>query len=436
MHLHPSQPADVTTSAAMTHTQQHRYAWLMVIMSCLFLFYKYIAQVSPSVMTDDLMQHFHLHATSLATLIASYFPAYLITQMLAGPMLDRYSVRKLSTYAIIVISMGLYVFSQADTLWQAYMGRACMGAGAAFATVSYLKLAANWFSDNEFAYVAGWLATAASLGGMMAQTPIAYAVTHIGWQTTLSLCALLGIVLAAAYSLFVKDHHPNKQQTKNNHHDRITLCDTLQLLKSKKVWALAIYSGLAWAPMSVFTGLWGDAFLQTAYHLSKTSAANLIVVSFVGLAVGGPTFGWFAKRCSKPFAVMGCGCSIALLGLSYTIFIPTSHLFVVSVALFFFGFGTGAFMLGFAVGKRWFNLALAATVVALINSGDALFGAITEPFIGHLLDLYWNGHMHAGSPLYTLSNYQDALSALPMLLCAALLALYYLARQESSISDQ
>lgn len=65
----------------------------------------------------------------------------------------------------------LYVFSQGDTLWQAYVGLTCMGVSAAFFTVSYLKLASNWFSGNAFAYVTGWLDTAASLGGMMGQTP-------------------------------------------------------------------------------------------------------------------------------------------------------------------------------------------------------------------------------------------------------------------------
>ena len=392
-------------------------------MSCLFLFYKYIAQISPAVITDNLMHHFNLHATGLATLVAAYFPAYLLVQFLSGPLLDHFSVRKVSTVAIFLISISLYGFSHTQSLWEAYCWRAMMGAGASFATISYLKLAALWFSDQQYAFVAGWLATAASVGGMIAQTPVAYGVEHLGWEHTLSLCSLLGVVIMGCYFIFVNDN--NQQQVKSNEKNDPPEkdCDFSSLFQSKRLWLLALYSGLAWAPMAVFCGLWGDSYLQLAFHLSKSSAANLISVSFLGLALGGPWFGWVAQRSGAVYKTMFVGLVVSLVGLSSAVYLPSSNLSTETVSLFLFGFGTGAFMLGFFIGKRWFSLSLAATVVAVVNSGDALFGAVSEPMVGKVLDMLAQHHVVDGAYIYELAHYHIAFSLLLGYLMAAMFCL-------------
>ncbi len=78
-------------------------------------------------------------------------------------------------------------------------------------------------------------------------------------------------------------------------------------------------------------------------------------------------------------------------------------------------------MLGFAIGKEINKAALAATVVALINTGDAIFGAISEPLVGKVLDGLWTGQMVNGVPHFSVQHYQIALLLLPIDLIGALL---------------
>ena len=58
------------------------------------------------------------------------------------------------------------------TLWLACVGRALMGAGAAFAAVSCFKLASQWFSPKRFALISGMFMTAAMLGAVGGQMPL------------------------------------------------------------------------------------------------------------------------------------------------------------------------------------------------------------------------------------------------------------------------
>lgn len=171
--------------------------------------------------------------------------------------------------------------------------------------------------------------------------------------------------------------------------------------------------------MAVFSGLWGDSYLQVAYHVTKMHAASLVTVSFLGLAVGGPLFGWLANRWDNFYRAMFLGLALSLLGLSYAAFAPGDSEWLLSVALFLFGFGTGAFMAGFALGKRWFSVLLAASVVSIVNTGDAFFGSFTEPLVGKLMDHFWAGNMFSGAPVFSLHTYHLAMLVLPLYLVIA-----------------
>lgn len=407
-----------------TWTQTRYYPWLIVVMSSLFLFYKYILQVSPSVMTSELMATFHVNATGLGNLAATYFYTYLVVQLFVGPLLDRYSPRLLTSFAILICAASALQFTFASSLLGAEMARAMMGVGAAFATVSYLKLASMWFSPQKFAFVGGLLATAASMGAFIGQAPLAYSVQTAGWHQTLVYCAVLGAVIAAVYFLLVRDKQAFAEQTESF---TVNYSSLLTLLKNKKNWVLTVYSGLAWAPLAVFSGLWGNPFLQEAYHLTKTQSASCITLAFVGLAVGGPLFGWVALRLGKLLPVMVFGISLSTLSMALVVFNPLHTLWLLNLSLFLLGLGTGSFMLGFVLGKNMNASYLAASVIALINTGDAVFGAFTEPLVGRILDHVWSGKVVQGVHFYSVANYQQALLILPLYLAAALGCLWWLA---------
>src|SRR5438552_1251594 len=54
-----------------------------------FLFYKYILEVSPGVMSNELMRYFSIGGAQMGNLAATYFYAYLIMQVPMGFLLDR-----------------------------------------------------------------------------------------------------------------------------------------------------------------------------------------------------------------------------------------------------------------------------------------------------------------------------------------------------------
>ena len=392
------------------------YPWLVIALSACFLFYKYVLQISPSVMTDDLMRHFHVGGAGLGNLAATFFYSYLVVQLFVGPLLDKYSPRILMSLAIALCAVGALFFAQAQTLLNAELSRALIGAGAAFGTVGYMKMAAVWFKPRQFAFVGGLLATAAMTGSMASQAPLALLVSDVGWRSSLYYCGLAGLVLAVLFFVFVKSKNPANQATQAV--EKLRLSHFMSILKKKHNWYLMLYSGLAFSPLAVFGGLWGDPFLQEAHHLTKTSAAAVVSLMFLGLAVGGPALGILSDRLGKRFEVMVFGLLLSFVSLVLAIYAPMP-VWAVGLCLLLFGFGTGAFMLGFTMGKEANPVILAATVIGLINTGDALFGAFSEPLVGKVLDVLRHGATHHGVAYFSVANFDWALVMLPVYLLLA-----------------
>ena len=313
------------------------------------------------------------------------------------------------------------------------MSRALMGVGVAFATVSYMKLAATWFPPKQYAFVSGLLATAAMFGAVFGQAPLAWLIEQFGWQYCLSMIGLVGFGLAFLFFMVVRDG-PDFLQQKTNA-SSLSIKEISQVFKNKQNWLLTLYGGLAFAPIAVFGGLWGNPFLEQAYHLSKTETASMISLMFIGLGLGSPLLGLLSDRLNNRRYVMLVSTLVSCVAITLVLYCHPLSPSCLSALLFIFGFGLGAFMLVFAIGKEINPLSLTATVIAMINTSDAVLDALTEPFIGKLLDMGWDGKIVNGIHQFSLKSYHMALSVLPIYLMIGATLLLWLKETPSSQRD-
>jgi MFS family permease len=197
----------------------------------------------------------------------------------------------------------------------------------------------------------------------------------------------------------------------------------IQVFKNKQNWLLLCYGGLAFASIAVFGGLWGYPFLQQAYQLNKMLAGSMISLIVLGLGIGSPLIGIISGYLGDRRNIMFYSTLISCVSISLVLYCPWLPLWAVGTLLFVFGFALGAYMLTFVLGKELNSLSVTATVVGMINIGDALLTGITEPVIGKLLDMGWDGKIINGVHYFSLHSYQVALSVLPLYMIVAALLL-------------
>ncbi|HMB14812.1 MAG TPA: MFS transporter, partial [Pelovirga sp.] len=113
----------------------------------------FFQRVAPAVMVDELMADFQIGAAVLGNLSAAYFYAYAAMQIPSGMLADAIGPRRLSAYAALIASLGIFAFALSPYLWLAYMGRFMIGATVAVAFVACVKLAGHWIPTNRFATI-------------------------------------------------------------------------------------------------------------------------------------------------------------------------------------------------------------------------------------------------------------------------------------------
>ncbi len=398
-------------ASASTYIPTTSRAVLILSICAVFLFYKYILQNFPSVMAMQLMDSFHLQGLGLGVLSGVYFWTYLIVPLFVGVILDHFGTKWITACAIVCCAIGIFVFSGAEQLNVAISGRALIGVGVSFATIAYFKLASIWFDKKHYALLTSLVVAAAMVGAVCGQMPLAWLMQQVGWRASLAYLGWFGVVLSGLFLLFVKDK-PAFFPTKHTSETHESIWENvLLIIKSKQNWLLTGYGGLAFAPVVIFCGLWGNPFLQQAYHLDKLTSSTLISLVFVGLAIASPLFAIGANRIKNRLSFMFYSTLLSALALSLVIYVHPLPIWIVGSLLFFFGFNLGAFPMVFVIGKESNPLYLAGTVISLINASDAFFDAITEPLIGALLDTLSKISHGQG---FSVWSYQLALSILPL----------------------
>jgi len=392
--------------------------WIICTLAAIFYCYEYLLRMEPSVMVTELMHEFQANATELGTLSAFYYFIYTPMQIIVGLLSDLYGPRKILTLAIIACAIGSYIFGIAHTLPVAAIGRLLIGFGSAFAFVTVLKLAASWLPQRFFALFVGLATALGMLGGMVGSIVLSSLVHSIGWQQTITVGTVLGVVLAPIVWLIIRDkpeialQENHTPKTKPQY--RETFIGLLKILKKPQMWLNGFIACLMYLSLSLFAELWGNSFLANVYHLPTESVATANSMVFLGWLVGGPLIGYISDiTCTRRIPI-SIGCLLSALTISLVIYFPPMNTSLLYLLLFLFGIFSSFEVLCFAISRENNPDNLVATASSFTNLLTMAGGIVCQPLVGKILDLFWSGQTQSGDRIYSAINYQYALTILPL----------------------
>jgi MFS family permease len=379
----------------------------------MFYLYEFILQVSPGVMTNELMHDLGLNAAGLGALSAFYFYAYTPMQIPAGLLFDRFGPRLLITIALLICAAGALFFGLTQGLFLASAGRLFMGVGSAFSFIGALLLVARWFPPAYFALLAGIVQLMSSVGAMVGEVPLAAAVAHYGWRETINTVAIAGFILAIIVWLFVKDWPPGQQQeaTQQNPGELKRL---RYVVRKAQTWWIGLYSFTSWAPITVFASLWGVPYLATLYHFSATQASAACSMIWLGIGIGSPLIGWWSDKIQRRCLPLTLASLLGVITLSLILYAPVLPLAGLYLVLFIFGLAASGQSLSFALVKDINMPQVVGTAIGFNNMAVVAGGALFQPLVGWLLHVNWDGQSLQGIPVYSVNDYRSAMIILPV----------------------
>lgn len=355
-------------------------AWMAFAVVSLFLAFEMALQVSPSVMTGQLMSELHVNPAQLGWISGIYFASYTAMQIAVGLLFVRYPFKRVVISAISFCIVGALLFSFADNFFQALIARFITGIGSAFGFLSVLVVVARLFPTRYFAVLAGLTQCLAALGAVFGQSGIAGLVLSIGWRETLWGFAAFATVIAVLVFLLPC------QESVSSETETISPWQGLKAVVSQPLtWWVALYAGLLWAPMTIFASLWGVPYLSTVYHLSPVVSASLTSLMFIGIAISSPVLGQWIKWFGSTEKVMrGC----ALLGFLISgllLLRTTNQVWLLGAYILMMGATCAGQAMSFDLIKHIQETKYESIGLAFNNMGVVVAGFITQPLVGFLI---------------------------------------------------
>src|SRR5208337_1982735 len=170
-------------------------AWVFCL---LFYFLQYAVRSAPGVMIPELTAAFGLSALGVSSLLGVYYYTYSTFAIVAGASLDRWGAKYTIPIGVTVLAVGIVMFGLGIE-WAANVGRLLQGAGAAYAFVAAVYLAAHGLPARYLATAIGITQCIGMLGGSAGQFVTAPLIHgSIVWQHLWIYAGVVTLLIAVA----------------------------------------------------------------------------------------------------------------------------------------------------------------------------------------------------------------------------------------------
>lgn len=382
---------------------------LMWIVTSAFFFYALIARASfVTVLAHDFMQFFQIDAVGLGTLTSCYYWVYTFMQIPSGIMIDRYSCKTIVAIMSASVAAGLILLGIVPNCYVAGFAEMLIGFGSSFSFLIVLKMITTWFPQQKVAVMTSYTMTLGACGPFVGGPLVSFLANHIDWHAVIVIYAILGILMGVAICVIVKTPRESGNEKKEAGSAAV-LSDLMEVLSSKNLWILGLLTLALYAPVSSLGDLWGVSFAQTVFHVSRTEAAFISNMLYIGYTVGCPLAPHLSNYIDSykkvlNYATIGLTLCLGLLVLPYEW--PLSFAYIL---FFLVGFFSGA-QLTYALGFLEMPAHVGGTVSSFINMMSMISGIILMPLVGWAINSSWNGAMENGVKIYTAVDFKYGVS--------------------------
>ena len=369
-------------------------AWVFCL---LFYFLQYAVRSAPGVMIPELTKAFSLTPLGVSSLLGVYYYTYSTFAIVAGASLDRWGAKYTIPAGVTLLAVGIVMFGL-GIQWAANVGRLLQGAGAAFAFVGAVYLAAHGFPARYLATAVGLTQCIGMLGGSAGQFAVAPLIHGpITWQQFWLYAGVVAIVIALAMVL-ITPRQASSEHSKTS--IWLMFAPYKTVLTNPQSYICGLCAGLLFLPTTVGDMIWGVPFMREGWHIQYAEAVNRASMVPLGWVFGAPILGYVSDKIGRRKPVLIGGAVLMLVTASAILYLPQGTMppYVLGFVL---GFGSGAAMIPYSSIKEINPDKVKGSATGAINFIVFVISALVAPAYGWLLM-----KLTAGAPM-TLEVFQE-----------------------------
>ncbi|KEI35253.1 hypothetical protein FRA_36c08210 [Francisella sp. W12-1067] len=260
--------------------------FIILVIGISFYCYEFFLRILTGAYQEQIVNYFNIKThIGFSFLISSYNITYLIMQIPAGILLDRFGSKRILITATLVCGAGNILFI-AGGFNLAIAGRLLVGIGSSFAFIGVLKLTLENFNPKYFSFITSIIISLGTLAAAFSQNiSVLISNYNASWINVFVYSGMFALPLAILFQIF----SPKEVQTvKLMPKFRQIYSASKNLIKDKKLWVNATWAGLIYIPTVVLTSQYGILYFKQAYGFGDILATALITSIFIGWVIFSP----------------------------------------------------------------------------------------------------------------------------------------------------
>jgi len=238
-----------------------------------------------NIVLPDISKQFQISSSQSSWIITGYMIVYAIGSVTYGKLTDRYSLKNLLTFGLLLFAIGSVIGLVASEYWMVIVGRIVQAAGASVIPAISMIVPVRYFTSERRGRALGTVAIGFSLG--LAIGPIIAGVVSSTWNwRVLFVISLLSLLTLPMYRKYLDDEKGVSR--KMDYIGGVLLAGTVAIL------LLALTNGSVWLALGgtltfIFFVLriryTPNPFINPAIFRNKPFSFGLII-TFVMIGIG------------------------------------------------------------------------------------------------------------------------------------------------------
>jgi len=394
-----------------------RRVWGIYVAAVVVYFIAVVHRTALGVAGVEALDRFRIEATGLSLLSVTQIATYMLLQIPAGQLLDRFGPRTLMLGGSLLMAAGQLVLAFSDHFGLALLARVMIGAGDAPIFLSAARLIAHWFPARRVPVLMQVTGLIGQAGQLATAIPVAWLLHQHGWSVTFATLAgvgLLGAAIAAA-KVRMPLAVPGSVEA-----ERERFWGSIRAATSHVGTRLGFWTHFL-PPFSanVIALLWGVPFFVTAQGLTPAQASALLIVLTVSAMASGPIAGVLTARhpLRRTWIVLASAVGTAVAWAVLLAFDTPRPWW--QLALFCIVIGTGGpiSLVGMDFARSYAPAARLGTASGFVNMGGFSSTIAGVLLVGLVLQIV----SPPGATTYTLGEYRLAFASLAVVWIVGLL---------------
>lgn len=238
-----------------------------------------------NVVLSVISKEFQLTASEVSWIVSGYLIVYAIGTVTYGKLTDKFSIKGLITFGLLLLTAGSLVGVAATQYWMVIVARILQAAGAAVIPALAMIIPVRFFSPEKRGHALGTSAIGTALGAALGPIIAGFVSSALNWRF-LFVIPMLSLITLPFYRRYLSD-----ESVSNVRIDYVggvllagTVATFLLALSKANIWLLL--SGLIILVLFILRIRYAsDPFVNPAIFRNKHYSMGMVIV-FVLVAVG------------------------------------------------------------------------------------------------------------------------------------------------------